>query len=257
MAQHSDGPKTVRAVENSFAVLETLKASQGLTLSQLARELDIAKSTTHRYLKTLEHQRYVVRENGRYHVGLRFLSLGTRSRNRQEAYDLIKPKIEKLAAETGEVVHYMVEEYMDAVSIHRELGENAVRTPLETGDRVPVHSIAAGKAIMAEWSDNDIERYLEEKELEERTDNTITDAKTLRREIAEIRESGVAFNREEYAEELMAVGAALVNPVGDVVGSISIEGPTHRLEGERIQTELPELLAGTTHEIELNIKYAD
>lgn len=251
----SSGTKSIDSVVTALSVLEALKEADGMRLSELADELSMAKSTVHRYLITLTQEDYLVREGDEYHIGLRFLSLGTHARNRQAGYDLIKPKVSQVAEETGERAQFVVAEHGKAVYLHRELGERAVRINLEIGEQIPLHVISPGKAIMAEWPDERVEEYIRTYGLTELTSRTITEREDLYEELAAIRERGYSLNREEFVDEINSVGVAVSDPDGDVLGAISVSGPTHRMRGPRIETEIPELLMGTAHEIELNLKY--
>lgn len=257
MSSDNSGTNSIESVTTAFSILETLKEGDGLRLTDVADELSLAKSTAHRYLTTLTNQEYVVREGDKYHIGLRCLSLGTHARNRQPGYELVKPKVAQVAHETGERAQFVVSENGKAVYLHRELGEHAVRINLEIGERIPLHAISPGKAIMAEWPNGRIDEYIQTYGLTELTDQTITDRDTLYEELAEIRDRGYSINHEEFVDEINSVGVSIVDPNGSVLGAISVSGPTHRMQGSRFQTEIPELLMGTAHELELNLKYGN
>lgn len=255
MNSKTDGTKSINSVVTALSILEALKAADGMRLTELAEELSIAKSTAHRHLVTLAQQEYVIREADKYYVGLRFLSLGTYARNRQLGYELVKPKVTQVAEETRERAQFVVAEHGKAVYLYRDLGERAVRINLEIGERIPLHAISPGKAIMAEWSDERVEKYIRTYGLTQQTSQTITERKPLFEELATIRERGYSLNREEFMDEINSVGVAVVDPDRQVLGAISVSGPTHRMHGVYFESEIPELLLGTAHEIELNLKY--
>lgn len=249
------GTKLVDSVVTALSVLETLKTADGMRLTELAEEMSIAKSTAHRYLSTLENEEYITRKGDEYHVGLRFLSLGEHGRNRQPGYELVKPKISQIAEKTGERAQFIVAEHGKAVYLYQDLGEQAVSINLDIGERIPLHAISNGKAIMAEWSDEHIEQYIETYGLTKLTSASISTRKRLFEELETIREQGYSINREEFVNEINSVGVSVVDQDENVLGAISVSGPTHRMRGERLNTKLPELLMGTRHELELNLKY--
>lgn len=248
--------RTVQAAETTFAILETLKDEDGMRLTALADELGMAKSTAHRYLQTLLEKQYLIKDEDVYHVSLRFLDLGEHARNRQEGYQMAKQKIEALAEETDERAQFIVEEHGQAVYVHRKAGSHAVQTDPGIGKRIDLHATSAGKAIIAEWSDEAIEAFVDRRGLPSRTDNTITESDVLVDEVEDIRERGYAMNRQENIDGLCAIGVSVCGPDDEVIGALSVSGPTNRMKGEWFEDELPDMLLGITNEIELNLRYS-
>ena len=250
-----EGIDAVSSVETVFDIVEFLYQREGATISEVAAELDYAKSTVHRHLTTLVHRGYVVQRDG-YYVGLRFLELGQQARTRRHAYQLAKEKVDELAAETDERAQFLVEEHGEAVYVHRAFGDNAVRTDPGIGKRVPLHATASGKAILAAMPPAERSRIIEQASFTSITSKTITDSDELYEELEHIRERGYAFNREENLDGLHAVGVPITGPEEGVIGGLSVSGPSHRLTGEWLKDELPSLLLGTANELELNIAYS-
>lgn len=250
-----NGADTVGAVQTLFDILEFIHEEDGVTISEAASGLEYAKSTIHRHLSTLEQRGYVVNEDG-YYIGLRFLELGEDARNRRQAYQLAKEKVEELAEETDERAQFLVEENGEAVYIHRAVGNHAVRTDPGIGKRIPLHATASGKSILAAMPPEKASRIIEQTAFEQITDKTITNPNTLNDELDQIRQRGYAFNREENLDGLRAIGVPVKGPKGSVIGGLSISGPSHRFTGERFKDELPSLLLGTANELELNITHA-
>jgi DNA-binding IclR family transcriptional regulator len=247
---------TVRTAETMFDVVERLVEHDGATLAELAAELDYAKSTVHRHLHTLERLGYVVHRDDGYHVGLRFLEVGVTARSSYRGYDLVRAKVEEIAAVTGERAQFFVEEHAKAVYLARAAGEQAVRTDPGLGSRIPLYAASAGKAILAALPEPELSDMIERMAFDPVTDHTITDPDELRAEIEAGRERGYFFNREESLRGTHAVGVAICGPDGEVIGGLSVTGPSHRLTGERFESELPDLLLGAANELELNIAHS-
>lgn len=249
-------PDSVQTARTLFDVVQCVKAGEGMTLTELSTELDYAKSTVHRHLRTLEHLGYVVERDDGYHVGLRFLDIGVTARNSYDGYKLVRDKVEEIAEMTGERAQFFVEEHGEAVYLARSVGDQAVHTDPGIGSRIPLHAASAGKAILAELPESELFEILEQMGLKSVTEYTITDRDELLIELEEIRERGYSFNREESLQGTHAVGVAICGPNGDVIGGLSVTGPSHRLKGERFETELPDLLLGAANELELNIAHS-
>jgi DNA-binding IclR family transcriptional regulator len=248
--------RRVQAAETAFTILETLNQNDGMRLTELAEELGMAKSTIHRYLQTLLANEYVVKEqNNEYHLSLRFLDFGFQTRNRNPGYQLAEQKVKQLAEETNERAQFIVEEHGKAVYVHREAGSHAIQTDPGIGKRVQLHATAAGKSIMAEWSDERIKEYIEENELSALTSNTITDEEALLKEIEKIRERGYSVNHGENIDGLRALGVSIVPGSRGVLGAFSVSGPINRLDDEAFEKELTSLLMGFANEVELNLEY--
>lgn len=251
----ADTPNTVVATRTMFAILEYVKQEGGATITEVADALGCAKSTAHRHLTTLDDLGYVVVDSDGYHIGLGFLNLGQHARKHIQGYELAKEKVEELADTTGERAQFIVEEHGVAVYAHRSFGEHAVRTDPGIGSRIPLHSTSAGKAILAHIDETRRNEIIEQTDFDPITDTTITKPEQLRAELGDIRERGYSFNREENLEGLNAVGVPVRASDGDVIGALSVSGPTHRLRDERFTEELPKLLLGTANELELNIAH--
>ncbi|WP_435181088.1 IclR family transcriptional regulator [Halorussus sp. AFM4] len=256
MADHDKTGRTVKTTETAFTVIEGLEDLDGARVTELADHLGLADSTVHSHLATLYEMGYVVKEGDQYLIGSRFLQLGEAAQERKEAFELVKPKVKHLAEETEERCQFIVEEHGRGVYLHRETGERAVSTDSGLGKRIYLHSTAAGKAVLASLPEERVERILDRWGLPALTDNTITDADELLDELDATRERGFAVNKEENTEGLRAVGVPLTDGTGELIGSLSISGPSHRMKGEWFEEEIPNLLLGTVNELELNLKYS-
>jgi DNA-binding IclR family transcriptional regulator len=255
---HSMGTnqEQVNAVATTFEILEAIQRGNGAGITAIAEETGITKSTVFRHLQTLTQQEYVVREDDRYYIGLKMLGFGEQVRRRKPGYDLARKKVKELAEETEERVQFMVEEYGNVYYLHRETGRHAVHLQRHIGDCLPVHRASAGKAILAEYSDERINEICDQYGLEQSTEHSITDREELFEEIEQIRERGYSYNRQENSDGIRAVGVAVRSPDGGVFGALSIAGPTHRLKGDLFERELPDLLLGAGNELELNIRHS-
>lgn len=252
MTRNSQPNNTVQAVSTSFAILDELRTGGEATLSELAEELGLAKSTVHRHLRTLHELDCVVHENNRFKLGMQLLALGEAARTTDAAYSVVEEKVGELARTTGERAQFVVEEHGDGVCIFRSLGERAVETSPYVGTRMPLHAIAAGKAILAFLPESRVQTIVDS-ELESSTERTIVDPAALREELATIRDEGFALNRGEHISGLKAVGAPIRRSDGSVLGAISISGPARRLDEPDVERSLRARLLGTTNELELNI----
>jgi len=246
-------PNVLKSVDTVFKIAEHLKEEGGKTVTELANDFDMPKSTIQVYLNTLYEHNFVKKNDGKYEIGLRFLEFGTHALWDLPVYPEVKAKVDELADLTGELAACFVREELAAVYIYGIEGERAIRTDLSIGDRSDLYATASGKAILAYLPADDIERIIDAG-LEQKTEHTLTDPDALRAELRTIREQGYAYSNEESVEGMRAVAAPILID-GDVVGSISLAGPANRFVGERYDEEIPSQVRGAANELELKLTY--
>jgi DNA-binding IclR family transcriptional regulator len=247
--------RTIKSAETVFDIIEILRVRDGARLTEIADAVEMATSTVHQYLWTLEKREFVYKEGDEYHLSLRFLDYGGFAQNRNREYQLAREKVNELADMTQERAQFVVEEHGRGVYVYTEIGDRAVKTDSRIGKRVWLHATAAGKAILAQFPEETVEDIFDRHGLETVTENTKTDRDELFDELSEIQDHGVAYNNQEDTKGLRAVGVPVMYPDGSVMGALSVSGPTHRFKGETLKQEIPDLLLGTANELELNIEY--
>lgn len=247
---------TLQTLENGFEIINEIQANEGATLTHLSEKLDLPPSTVHRYLKTLESMRYIIRRDNAYYLGLRFLDHGIHVRNRQPGYSLLEERTVELAEETEERAQFLVYEYGRGVHLCNEVGKRSVQTESRVGKRVHLHSTAAGKCILTALPEDERETLLSELDLPKQTANTITDADVLREELKTVNDRGYAINDEERIVGLRSVGVPITGENDQLIGAMSISGPTNRMRDDRMHTELSQSLLEVAGEIKLKMTYS-
>jgi DNA-binding IclR family transcriptional regulator len=232
-----------------------LAEHETIGVTDLARELDLPRSTVFNHLKTLEEGEYVVNEGGQYRLGCRFLELGAKARDYHEIYEAARGEVNRLAEETGEISALLIEEHGLGVFLHRAEGEGSIPIDSYTGQRIFLHGAALGKAILAGLPEHRIEEIVERRGLPALTDNTITDRAELTEELDTITGTGVAFDDQEQLDGLRSV-AAPIHDGETVLGSVSLAGPASRLHDERFREEFPAKITDAANAIELNLTYS-
>jgi len=250
--QTSIGIKSNRTL---FRIVESIRNQGTATVTELANDTGVAKSTAHRHVASLHEEKFVIREGNEYRLGLRFLDLGTSVRNRREEYRMMKSTTRTLAEKTGELVSFMVKENGRGVFLYRERGEQGVESAAHVGKRADLHTTASGKALLANLPQDEIREIIDEYGLSAQTEATVTDKDELLEELDEIVESNLAFSVGEYTQGLASVGAPVVRPDGEVLGGLSVAGPRHRMTEERFHETIPQQLLSIVNEFELNVTY--
>ncbi|TYL37920.1 IclR family transcriptional regulator [Natronococcus pandeyae] len=254
-----DTPRSNRPVtttESSIRLLEQLKDRPGQTLDELAAGSDLARSTVHRHLLTLEDNDFLFREDGTFYLSLRLLDFGISARTRVPFFDVGRRQVDRLAEETGEKVWLVAKEGDFSIHLYKAFGDSPLRTSARVGQRRYLHQLAVGKAILAYLDADELEAIIDRQGLLEMTEHTITDEDELLEELEATRERGYAFNIEESIEGLNAVGAPIRDEDGTPIGGISISGPANRVKGAYLRNELPDKLLAAIDEIQINLRYS-
>jgi DNA-binding IclR family transcriptional regulator len=246
----------VGALELNFEIIEALRDLEAAGVSEIAEHIEIPKTTAYDHLESLTELGYVVKENGEYRVGTKFLELAGYARRQMKVFQVAKPEVQKLARQTSEHANLMVEEHGNGIFLYKSKGENAVQLDTYAGHRVHLQTTALGKAILAYMPRERIEGILDEHGMPRITENTICDRAELSEEFEEIRDRGYATDHAERVEGMRCVAAPIQGQDGEAVAAISVSGPRNRLQGDRFREELPNKVLRAANVIEVNLTYS-
>ena len=219
------------SVANSLRLIKAFSEDEyEIGISELAKRLGLAKSTVHRLASTLLEEGMLEQNpaDGKYHPGLALFELGAMVRRKMDFTMEARPFLRTLMEKTGETVHLGILDHDSILYIITHESKQALRMGSKVGTRVPAHSTAVGKTLLAFQPDEEIDRIIA-RGLPASTPNTIVDAKALRRELAAVRARNYAVDDEESEIGLRSIAAPIRIYSGNVVAAISIAGPVHRM----------------------------
>jgi DNA-binding IclR family transcriptional regulator len=206
-------------LDKAFALLSAFThGPRKLSLSQISRLSGVPMSTTHRVLAMLVELGAVERTGTEYRMGDVMFSYGSRSPE-VALRDAALPHLKALHHQTRQVVNFAVLRKREVLYLER-LSASAVICPATVGGRLPAHVTGVGKALLAYTSADTINDYLDRR-LIARTEASITSPQALRRELANIKNVGVAFDRAEAALGVHCI-AAPVRVGGHAVAAVSV-----------------------------------
>jgi IclR family transcriptional regulator, KDG regulon repressor len=229
----------VQSLGRAFAILEEIaRHREGIGLADLSKRVGLHNSTTFHLVKTLVSLGYVrqERESKRYRVGRPLFALAASSLDEIEMVNLATPILEELSRDTGESSHFAVRMADAVVVIARTSGPGAFQLTDRVGVVRPAHCTALGKVILAALRPDQLERFLARAELTPSTEKSITEVSALRREIDEVRRSGIAFDDAEFNLEVRCVAVPVKDFTGQIVGALGISGPIWRLSIQALQS---------------------
>mgnify|MGYP006280760085 FL=1 len=251
----TNDPNRIKAVENAFDIVENVATLDGCGVRELADYMDLPKSTAHVYLKTLEDIGYLIRRDGKYHLGLRFLNIGGQVRHNSNLYQVGRNEVDELARETNDVATIGCEESGYRVMLYRTEPTSAVFNNAPTGEYTRMHYTALGKEILSQKSDEEIVSIAERHGLPQPTEHTIGNIDALLDEIETIRSRGYSVEDEERVNGVKSVAVPLETDETMPHAAISVAGPRHEFDAHRIDEELVPALQNTANVIELKMKH--
>ena len=228
----------VQALSRALAILKVLSGhEEGAKLTEVARAVGLAASTTHRLLTTLQRDRFVNFDGETSHwcVGVQSFIVGNAFRHaREDLVRLARPYLRRLVDLTGETANLAVEDDGMAVYLAQAESRQTMRAIVKTGGRVFMHSSALGKAMLAARPSSFTGQVILQHGLKSFTDKSVVDDAALLAELAQVRIRQFAIDDEEYNLGLRCVAAAIHDHDGYAVAALSISGPTVRLTQARV-----------------------
>jgi len=224
------GESGIQVIARAGAILRALQSNpNGASLAEISAAVGLPRSTVHRITTALAREGFV--ESASPAGGLRLgptlaeLALGSRPplRNR------VRPMIEDLAGRLGETVDLAVLDGTEMKFVDQVEGPQRLSAASEVNARFPLHCTANGKATLALVSAKRAAELLPAR-LKAFTPATETSKTALMEELAEVKRTGIAFDREELTDGICAAGFAWIEPDGEVA-AISVPIPTQRFKG--------------------------
>jgi IclR family transcriptional regulator, acetate operon repressor len=236
----------VKSATRTVALLDFFARQGGMySLTAIQQELGYPKSSLYALLRTLVQLGWVETDptGTLYRIGMRALLVGASYIDGDPVVGMAHETLEWLAEATGETVHFGRLDDFDVVDLSSRPSRHDLRPVVRVGRRMPVHSTALGKALLADRSDPVLPA-----ELERQTEHTITDHAALAEDLRGVRERGYAVDREENSPGICCFGVTLrlQRPARD---ALSVSIPVTRLT-DASEREISTLLMRARERIE-------
>lgn len=233
----SSSPYQLESVERALRVLGCFSMeTPELRLIDISRMLDISKVQALRLATTLETNGFLTR-NPRtkyYRLGLRLFQLGMVAQQQSEVQWIAHPMLHELVAKTGETARLMVPHVLGPTCIDLVESPKQRRVFGKLGGPHVWYAGASPKVLLAYQPQHVIDEVLSAP-LESFTSNTIRDPDVIRKQLEEIRAKGFHVSHSGIEENATGVGAPVFDRSGEIVGSISVSGPTDRVEATGLE----------------------
>jgi DNA-binding IclR family transcriptional regulator len=234
----------VQSIGRAFAILEEVARNRdGIALADLSKRVGLHNSTTFHLVKTMVSLGYIrqIKESKRYRIGRPLFALAASALDEMEMVSMATPVLDDLSRETGESSHFASRMSDAVVVMARTPGPGAFQLTDRVGVVRPAYCTALGKVILAALRPDQLDRYLDRIELKALTSKTITSPQRLRRELQDVRRTGIAFDDGEFNNEVRCAAMPVYDFSGQVVGAIGISGPVWRLSIQALQNKSRDL----------------
>jgi DNA-binding IclR family transcriptional regulator len=223
---------TAPAVDRALDILEFMaEHPRPFGATELSRILNIPLNSTFRILKRLTERDYTVQDevSGGYQLSTRVFSLGMSLYTRFELRQRARPPLEWLCRETRETCQIQIPQGDRVLVLDTVNPEISFFLRVVPGSIVHFHANAYGKAMLAFLPEEEVRRILPE-ELPALTRNSITRLEDLLAELEKVRQSGLAYDEEEYTSGIVCIGAPVFNVQGEIEAGLGITAIASMLE---------------------------
>lgn len=239
---------TVQAVERALKILIVLaEAGTPLTLTQIRDKTDLNISTAHRLLHTLMNDGFISqdKDTGKYMLGLRTFEVGHAALYSMDIRTTARPFLQELVDRCNETANLAILDQDEVVYIDQIESLNMIKIFARVGSRGPAHCTGAGKALLAQLTERELERFLQNRiPLQAYTDLTICDPAVFRQEMGRIRKNGYSLDNGELEDGVRCVAVPVLDFENKAIAAISVSGPDTRLTDPFIAERLiPEVMA--------------
>jgi IclR family pca regulon transcriptional regulator len=254
-------PRYSQSLERGLAILGCFTPKRPvLGIADIADDLGMSRSTTHRYVITLVALGYLEQGASRkYRLGLRVTDLGMSALNSTGLREHAHPYLEELGQRTSYTTSLGVLDATDVLYVDRvrsfRRGQGKIELNLHTGSRVPAYCNSMGKLLLANLPEGQQRELIAQMKLTKRAPNTITSKKALREELDEIQEAGFAVDDQEFAAGVFAISAPVRNDARDIVAAVGMSAHSSMISLEELVDALGPHLVSTADRISARLGF--
>jgi DNA-binding IclR family transcriptional regulator len=223
-------PATVKSADRVMAILDLLSERGSSSFREIAQSLELPKSSAHALLQTMLARGFVTVDSATetYRIGTRVWAIAQSCGGIEDLLTSLKPGMDGVMRRTLETVQLAALDGLSAVYLGLSESPHAMKLTSRAGARLPAHSSAIGKALLASLDPQEAESRLAGATLVALTEHTITDPLELVEELGRIRQRGYSVDNEEFAIGLRCIAMPVRDLDEQPVCAISVSMPTPR-----------------------------
>lgn len=217
----------VEALAKGLAVLESFdNAHPDMSLSEIARRTGSSPAAARRSLITLQALGYIGRQDKRFHLRPRILTLGSAFYFSARIDEMLQPFLRDLVTKFGDASSVATLDKRDVIYVAHNSVQRARRAAASVGARYPAHATSLGRVLLAAQSDADLDRYFDGLVIDPLTTLTITDPDVLRAEILRVRADGYSTTVDQLDYGITALAVPIRTLDGRTIAALNTSGYT-------------------------------
>jgi len=230
--QKADGQKpdgaSVKSATRTLDILEfVIGHGRPVSAAEIAATLAIPISSLSYLLGTLVERGYLTR-SGRLHSPGPALARLQTAEPAAMFSERVAARLRAISTQLNETAAFFVRHGYEMEAIASEVSAQPLRYNVEVGRLLPLHAFSAGKAILATFTEDELDDYFANTDLAGYTASTVVDEGKLREELLRIGRRGLARTGEEYTPGIIGLGRSVIGADGSLIGAISVAIPIAR-----------------------------
>jgi len=252
----------VQTVAKALEVIEYLSkdyGNRGVGITDMANDLNMAKSAIHRILDTLAYYGYVTKnpDTSRYRLGWGLYTVGQRVPQQNQIFNLDSAYLVELCNKTGETVNLGVRDRNETILLSTLEGSTlGLRVGIQAGEHESIHATALGKILVSEMAPDDVRSLLGPGPFHKYTNNTIENVEDFLKELDVVRANGYSVDNEEFGIGLLCMGMPVRDYTGKIIAAVSVSPPKSRVDDAK-KKEILDELAECCRRISWNLGYKE
>jgi len=238
--------ENMKSLAKTFDILDLfLKGNYSLSVTEISTILSLNKTTVSRILSKLENRGYVrqVEKRGKFVLGTIFLEFSGIVKSHLRLREVALPflfELNQLVKESVIIAFWNMREDVVTETIHEtSYTESPLKVVPDEGISIPLFCTCLGKIILADMSEDELNKYFQNNTLTRRTTKTITNIESLKKQLDVVRNEGIAFDDEEYAIGVIGIASGIKDSEGKIAGSVGILAPSARQSTTRMMEFAP------------------
>lgn len=227
----------IQSVERALKILDLFdERERELPITEISKRMNLHKSTVHSLLKTLQQQHYISQneENGKYSLGLKLLERGSMVIGHLDLRNVARKHLEWLSATTNLTIHLVILDGKEGVYVDKVEGSGVTVLYSRIGRRVPIHTSAVGKSLVATKTDSELNLLLDGYHFTKPTEKSISSKEQFLEEIVKVRSAGYSIDNEENEPGIFCLAVPIKNYSGNVIAAVSISMPASKKNQETL-----------------------
>lgn len=236
---------SMQTVHRAVQILKSFTNDRNrLSLTDLNKITGINTSSLQRLLSTLEYEGFLQRdrETKLYQLGLGLLFLGELVEKNSTLLSVTRPIMEKLNHETTETISLNVIEGQERKCLYNLKSRHELTASTYVGNTAPLYAGASAKVLLANFSQADLESYINRIQFEKITDKTIMTKEELIEDLKNIKKLGYAISFGERVKGATSISAPIFNPFSEVLAAITVTIPDARINDYSMESLTNDLL---------------